>query len=183
MWLLEEAGVAYENIHVDMASGGHKTAEYLALNPNGKVPTLVDGDFVLWESIAIMNYIVEKYAPQLGGSTVEERALINQWTLWSVIHLYHSFSVLFMQKWRNTPDNDATAAAHTEIPRWLGILNAALENKTYLVAEKFTLADITAASIVMRADVIGISLSEYPAITAWLTPILSRPAAQKVNAA
>ncbi|MCX6781373.1 MAG: glutathione S-transferase family protein [Candidatus Magasanikbacteria bacterium] len=182
MWLLEEAGIEYENVNVDMGKGEHKSPEYMALNPNGKVPTLVDGDFVLWESVAIMNYLVEKYAPQFGGATVEERALVNQWSLWSVIHLYHPFSTLFLQKWRNTPDSEATIAAHEELPKWLGILNAALEGKEFLVAGRFTVADLTAASVVARAEFVGVDLTIYPALHAWLTAVMARPALVKLQA-
>jgi glutathione S-transferase len=82
LWMLEEVGITYEQIELNMKEKEQKQAWYVKLNPNGKVPTLVDGEFVLWESYAINAYLAERYKPELLGSTIEERSLVNQWTYW-----------------------------------------------------------------------------------------------------
>lgn len=184
LWLLEELALPYEVKKLDMKAGEHKAPEYLALNPNGKVPTLVDGEFVLWESLAINEYLAKKAgATHLLGNSLEEQALIQQWSLWSVMHLYSAFYPLVMQVFRQTPDSDATKAAlETEIPRYLKVLEQHLENKTYMVAERFTLADIAAMSVVGSAQFVKYDLSAYANIAKWMSLVTDRPAYKKLFA-
>lgn len=181
-WLLEELGVAYEQVVVNFQAGEHKSAEYLKLNPNGKVPTLVDGEFVLWESMAINSYLLEKTGSDLGGRTLEERALITQWSLWAAIHLHSSLDPLIMQVWRKTPDNDETKNARETMPRWLTILNAHLNGREYMVGDRFSTADINVYSSVMGVKFVNYDVSEYPNIVAWMARLETRPAMQKVVA-
>ena len=71
LWLLEELKTQYQVINLDLDKFEHKSEEYLKLNPNGKVPTLVDNGFVIWESIAINNYLARKYKPEFLGKNIE----------------------------------------------------------------------------------------------------------------
>lgn len=183
LWTLEEVGAEYEHVFLDMTKKEHKDPNYMKLNPNGKVPTLVDGDFVLWESIAINNYVTEKFNSDLRGVSLEERSQVSQWVLWSIIHLYGSLSVLSMQQWRNTPDNDNTKAAReVDLPRWLTVLNGHLEGKTSLVSERFTLADLTAMAVARGIPGVNFDLSPYPNVTAWMERVSERPAYIKISA-
>ncbi len=184
-WLIAEmGGIEYETVSVDFAKGENKSAEYLKLNPNGKIPTMVDGDVIVWESMAICYYLMEKYnALQFVGTTALEHAQINQWNFWSVIHLNNAFEPLVLQVYRKTPDSEATKnAKEVELPRYLGVLEAHLTGKQYMVMEKFTLADITAMSVVRQAAFINHDLSMYPSIQAWMARLSEREAYKKVSA-
>ena len=135
-WLMEEiGGIECETHSVDFAKGENKSAEYLKLNPNGKVPTMVDGDVVVWESMAICYYLMEKHnAFQFVGTTTQEHAQVNQWNFWSVIHLSNAFEPLILQGYRKTPDSEMTKnSREVELPRYLGVLEAHLAGKEYML--------------------------------------------------
>ena len=86
--VVNELGIALEVIDVDLRSGGNRTKEFLALNPNGKVPVLVDGDFVLWESRAINAYLATmKPESGLYPADARKRAMVDQWSYWQAVHL------------------------------------------------------------------------------------------------
>ena len=181
-WMLKEMGAAYEQIPLDMAKGEHKQAEFLALNPNGKVPTLVDGTFVVWESLAINRYLAEKYDQDLLGRTPEENALIEQWSVWSLAHLGPACLTIYGQKWfgENTPE--VNAKAMEMIQKLFGILDGALVGKNYLVKEQFTLADInTGAAVATAIDDAGADISHYPHLQAWYKRITDRPSYQAIQ--
>ena len=80
-WYLEEIGVEYEFVLLDMEKQAHRQPDFLALNPMGKVPLIVDGDFKLWESGAILLYLAEKYEKH--NYSLEERSILNQWILFA----------------------------------------------------------------------------------------------------
>ena len=82
LFLLEEIGVPYTREDYGRQFNNTQTPEYLALNPNGKVPTLVDGDTVIWESNTILRYLAAKHAPQLTGATPAERTEVERWMDW-----------------------------------------------------------------------------------------------------
>ncbi len=182
VWLMEELGLEYQIVPLDFQKNEHKSPEYMELNPNGKVPTLVDGTFTLWESIAINTYLAEKHQPALMGSTPEERALVNQWSLWSAIHLHESMEVLVLKTWRKEEESDKTKQAREALPRWLTILNNHLSTTDYMVSNRFTLADVTVMSVVNSSKFVGYELSAYPAVMAWMERLSARPAFQKYMA-
>ncbi len=182
IWLLEEVGAEYESQPLDFQKQEHKTPEYLKLNPNGKIPTMVDGDVVLWESLAINAYIAEKFKPELLGSTPVERGLVNQWSLWALMHMYGAFYPLVMKKWRSSPETEETKMAFDDLPKWLGILNAYLAGKDYMVGSIFTLADLNVCSVVNSAAFIEYDLSAFPEVMRWQRMITEREALKKVLA-
>lgn len=182
-WLLAELGVEYETKSVDIGGGENKGEAFLKMNPNGKIPVLVDGDFVLFESFAINSYLAEKHRPELLGATVEQRALVNQWNCWALANLADPYMTLIIQHYRKTPDNDDTAAAQAAIARFLPILNQVLEGKDYLVANTFTVADINVSSMVNDQETSGIDLSPYTNIVRWTKMLNERPAVVKLNQA
>ncbi len=175
--MLEECGLKYETIKLDMATKQNKSAEYLKLNPNGKVPTLVDGDFAIWESVAINRYLAEKYKPELLGVTVEERALIEQWSVWSLVEFQPDLvamliQMLFVPEARR--DHEIIEKAKSRLPEKFSILNAHLRNREYVVSNYFSLADINAASVANIGLGLGMNLSDYPHMMDWLTRMKSR---------
>ncbi len=182
--MLEEAGVSYTSVALDMMEKKeHKAPEYLRLNPNGKVPCLVDGDFVIWESLAINHYLAEKYKPELLGKTPEQKGLIQQWSIWGLVELQAPIIDLFIQKVfvpEAKRDQTIIAKSKERIPPLLKILDEALAGKEYLAAPGFTLADLNVASVANIAPILQFSLEDYKNIATWMGRIKTRPSFQKV---
>jgi glutathione S-transferase len=184
-WALEEAGVAYERVDVSFSDKEHQSEAYKALNPNGKVPVFVDGDLVLWESLAINRYIVGTYRPELLGSTNAERALTNQWSIWSQTTLQPPVIGLFIQL-VFVPEPRRDEAAMDGYRAKIGPLNALLDTHLsatgQMVGDQFTIADLEVASVARLNPRLGIDIAEHEHLTAWLDRTLARPASQRVDA-
>lgn len=182
VWALEEAGITYASQAVDMRAKEHKSADYLKINPNGKVPALKDGDVTLFESMAINFYIAETYKKELLGETAAEKGLVHQWSFWATSELQTVLIEIFIQKVFIPEDKrDLTLIENkmAQLPNLFNILNTALESKKYLVGNKFTLADLNTASVATIAGHVGFDLKPYANVNAWLAAIADRPAYQK----
>ena len=185
IWTLEEAGMAYTLKDVDMRNKEHKSAEFLKINPMGKVPALVDGDVTLFESMAINFYIADTYKKELVGTTPGERGLAMQWSFWATSELQGPIIEIFIQKVfmpDDKRDNNIIEKNLLKLPEYLNVLNTSLAGKKYLVGDKFTIADINTASVVSICPMIGVDLKTYPNIEGWLGAISDRPAYQKYQA-
>lgn len=182
LWALEEAGVAYELKNIDMKNKEHKSESFLKINPNGKVPALTDGSLNLFESMAINNYIAEKYKPELLGLTIEERAITSQWSFWASSELQDPIIQVFIQK-VFMPEEKRSQAIIDEnlekLPELFAVLNNSLEGKNYLNGKTFTLADLNVQSVVSIAPMIGFDMTPYKNIDSWMKAISDRPAFQK----
>lgn len=181
IWLMEELGLPHEIIRLNMQDKEHKGEAYLALNPNGKVPTLIDGEYVIWESTAINVYLGEKYGPEMLGSGAEERGLVAQWSFWSHGELHAAIEPLIMKKFGDGLETEITKQAPTEIAKRFAILDKALEGKEYLVAGRFTVADINVATAVGSHAWLDLDISSFKNIGAWLARVEGRPAFQKIS--
>jgi glutathione S-transferase len=176
---LEECGLEYDLCDLDLQKGEHKKPDYLALNPNGTVPTLVDGDTVVWESIAINLYLAEKYGKGLMPSAPDERAHVYQWSIWAIATLEPHLAAVFLnrvrlpEKERNAAAADAAAAKAAE---YLQILDEALKGKQYLVGNGFTIADVNVGHMAAWANMIGVDLARTPNVLRWFASITARPA-------
>ena len=133
-----ELGIALEVIEVDLRSGGNRTKEFLALNPNGKVPVLVDGDFVLWESRAINAYLATtKPERELYPADPRKRAIVDQWSYWQAVHFGPAvqrvvFERLLKSRFgRGEPDENAIEGQLKEISQFLPVLDADLAGKDW----------------------------------------------------
>jgi glutathione S-transferase len=181
--MLEECGAKYERMPLNMKEGQHKSPEFLKLNPNGKIPTLVDGDFTLWESLAINRYLATKYKPEMLGKSPQEQALVEQWSVWSLAELQPPLVDLIIQMFfvpEAKRDQALIQRAHEKYPRFLKVLDAHLAGREYMVGTSFTLADVNVASTVNIAFGVGVDLSSYPNILTWVKIMQKRPAFQKV---
>lgn len=181
--VLEEIGVAYQAMPIDMMQKReHKLPAYLQLNPNGKVPCLVDKGLVLWESIAINRYLAEKYKPELLGRDLKTRAHVAQWSTWSQVELQPPMIDIVIQT-VFTPAEKRNAgvieSAHAALPPKLAVLDAYLKDKTYLVDENLSLADFDVASVVNITNALKIPRAGYPALEAWFNRMQERPSYQK----
>ncbi|NEO13094.1 MULTISPECIES: glutathione S-transferase family protein [unclassified Moorena] len=163
-WYLEELGVPYEYILLDMKAGEHKQPEYLSINPMGKVPAIVDGDFKLWESGAILVYLANKYGET--PSSLEEQSEIVQWVLFANATLGLG---LFLEDRREK-----------EAPSLLKPLNELLTNKPFLLGDNFSVVDIAVGSYLFYAKIlVNFDFKEYPAVADYLMRLSERPAFQQ----
>ncbi len=171
-------GIELEEKKLDFAKGEHKNPEFLALNPNGAVPTLVDGDFVLTESRAIMQYLASK-KPESGLLPRDEqaRADITRWQFWDAAHFSPQLGTLGFEKLikgmvgLGDPDVAKVNEALTNFRRWTAVLDKRLNGKQYVVGNTMTLADLTLASSLMYAKQVDAPLGEFPNVQAWFSRI------------
>ncbi|MCP4327217.1 MAG: glutathione S-transferase family protein [Alphaproteobacteria bacterium] len=174
-------GSPVEYVRVDLQSGAHKQPGYLAINPNGKVPTLVDGDFRLWESNAIMCYLAAKAGSDLWPG--DERQIdIIRWFNWDTAHFSrHASTFVFQNVIKPTfglgePDPSAVAEATEFFIHFAGVLNGHLEGRDYLVGDALSVADFAVASTLPSADRAGLPLAGFPEIRRWHEALEALPA-------
>jgi len=152
----------------NLMTGDHLKPEYVALNPQHTVPTLVDDGFALWESRAIMVYLVEKYGKtsSLYPSDVKARAQVNQRLYFDMGTLYDRFAAyLYPQIFAKAP---ADPEKLKKLEEALGWFNTYLEGQKYAAGDNLTLADISLTATVSTMELAKIDLSKYPNVVAWL---------------
>lgn len=167
-----------QEITLDFAKGQHKRPEYLALNPNGAVPTLVDGDLVLTESRAIMQYLVSK-RPESGLLPRDEQARADtvRWQFWDAAHLSPQLGTLTFEKiikpmlGLGQPRQDKVDEACTNLRRFGAVLDQRLDNREYLVENAVTVADLTVACSLMYAKQTDAPLGDFANIQSWFARI------------
>jgi len=167
-------GIPLEEHVIDFAKGEHKSPAYLAINPNGAVPTLVDGDFSLSESRAIMQYLAAQ-KPESGLLPRDEkaRADVARWQFWDASHWSPALSTIAFEKilkgmmGMGAPDAAKIEENLKNFRRWGAVLNARLDGKPYVVGNALTIADLTLASSLMYAKQSEIPVAEFPHVEAW----------------
>lgn len=182
--VLAELGIDHELVPVDLMAGAHKQPDYLAVNPNGRVPTLVDGDLVLWESHAIIGYLAaKKPEARLDGESPAERAEIQKWMFQNAAHFGPAFAGIFSHTIRLPEDQRIPRIAElgrAEAERTFAVLDAALAGREYLVGGRFTLADAAYAPTLSFAPMLGFDLARWPNVAAWAARLAARPSVKKV---
>jgi glutathione S-transferase len=181
-------GVELDETKLDFTKGEHKRPEYLTLNPNGTVPTLVDGEFVLTESRAIMQYLASK-KPESGLLPRDEkvRADVTRWQFWDAAHFSPQLGMLFFQKvvrpmmGMGEPDSAKIAEALANFRRFGAVLNQQLGGQQHVVGTALTIADLTLASSLMYAQPTEVPLSEFRNIDAWFSRISDMDAWKKTS--
>ena len=181
--MLEECGVPYEYHRVNLRDPAAKAA-YLAINPTGKIPFLIDGDLRIPESIAINFYLAETYAPQLWSTDTKERARIYSWSLWGISTLQHDALRVLHHTLIVPAEHRSTFEGETgkkNMQRYIDQLETQLPASGFLVGDKFTVADLNVASVVNLAVAMG-GVKLGPKGQAWFDPIKARPAWKKIAA-
>jgi glutathione S-transferase len=180
LWAADEMGLAYEHEIWGKPDRDPNVPEFLAMNPNGQVPVLIDGDLVLWESNAILRYLAEKTASDLLPHDAGERALVDQWLTWQATELNFAWSYVGRARLRNYPPNPDPARIAESIAAWtrmMQILEGQLEKGGgYVVNGRFSLADIVIGLSTHRWKAVAFDKPELPAVDAHYAKILSRPA-------
>jgi len=181
-WMLEEVGVPYEYKRLSIRDGDTKKPEFLKVNPAGKIPVIQDGALTLTESVAINFYLAEKYGKGLMPGDVSERAHVYEWSFWAVSNVQPLLlDILLNTMIRPEPERDLKAVdnARTLLPPYMDFLNRSLHGKEYLVGNRFTVADLNAASVIGLSAFVGVDLAAYPETQAWLSRLQARPSFAK----
>jgi glutathione S-transferase len=181
LWCLRELDLAYERVDAGMAFGKNDEPAYLAMNPNGRVPTLVEDDFVLWESNSIMRYLVLAHRPQsaLYPQVARVRASVDRWLDWTLSTLQPVDRPVFWALVRTPVEQRDMAAiqkdANAEAAQWR-IVDAHLAARRFIEGDEFTLADIALGAYARRwFGVEGISKPQLKNLERWFAQLGSRP--------
>lgn len=184
LWALEELGAPYEHVMTSFM-GDNKQPDFLAINPNGRVPALKHGDLCLFESMAINLYLARTFGK--GGLQPDDEqgaALATQWSFWAMTEcekgaltaLFHAFGLGGLEK------SEAKVQEQLkDLDRPFKVLDAALAGREWLVGDRFTVADLNVASVLQWAYNARLDLSAYPNLAGWLKRCFGRPANKKVG--
>lgn len=180
VWLCEEVGIPYEREDIGGPFGGNDRPDYLALNPNGRVPTLIDGDFVIWESNACVQYLASRHA---AGSwypdDLQTRARAVQWMDWSLGSLAPTHVPAFQGLIRTPPDKrdpEAIARGRDAWSKLMAMLDNHLSDRAYIAGESITMGDMPPAVISFRWFNLDFEREDYPNAKRWYETIAARPA-------
>jgi glutathione S-transferase len=178
VWCCDELGVAYERIDIGGSFGGNKEKPYLDMNPNGLVPTIEDGNFVLWESNSIVRYLVDKYGQgQLLSSTPEGRADSNRWMDWQLTTLGPAMVPIFVGLVR-TPeekrDQKAIENARQKAAKVWQIVDNQLAKNSYLAGDTLTIGDIPSGVWAYRWFNLPVQRPELVHLKAWYDRLCKR---------
>ena len=178
MWTAAQIGLDLDR--EDWGAGFRSPQEpgYLAMNPNGLIPVLIDGDFAMWESNAICRYLAAKcHATVLLPTELQSRARVEQWMDWQAGELNNSWRVAFMALVRGQPAApEAVAASVAGWNRHMGLLDTQLaKTGAHVCGDDFTLADVVLGLSAQRWKNAPIERTELPAVEAWLQRLSARP--------
>ncbi|QIG50246.1 glutathione S-transferase family protein [Nordella sp. HKS 07] len=179
IFMLEEIGKPYEREDYGRQFNNTQTPEYKALNPTSKVPTLVDGKTVIWESNSILRYLAAAYAPALTGATPAERTEVERWMDWLLAAVNPAYLTAFKDSKKpaneRAPDYDSQIK---ELLAQMAILDAHLKGKSFAALEKLTIADIALAPIMKRCLDFPLERPAFAELDRWIKAIGERAAFQ-----
>ncbi|MGF1523793.1 MAG: glutathione S-transferase family protein [Leptolyngbyaceae cyanobacterium] len=172
---------------INLPEGKQRTPDFLALNPTGRIPVLRDGNFTLWESNAIMQYLASQVSTSLWPDDAKQRADIMRWQSWQLAHWSRGCQPLQYERFvkqvlqLGDPDPQVLEQANSAFHHEAMVLEAHLAKHSYLVNDSLTLADFAVASDLTYAAVAQFPLEGYPQIRAWYDRIEALPAWQKTT--
>ncbi len=184
VWAAQELGLAFERIDAGGQFGIVRTPAYLAKNPNGQIPLLEDGEFVLWESNAIVRYLAAQHGlGTLCPQSLQARADADRWMDWQTTALTPAMGPAFMQLIRTAADQRnpaliAESAAKTEA--LLAILDAQLHERLFVCGAQFTMADLVLGCAVHRWHGLPLTRSARPNVERWYATLIARAATDGV---
>lgn len=178
VWGMEEVGLDYEHVPVGFGADS-KTPEYLAINPNGRIPALIDGEVRLFESMAINLYLTKRYGGALYPANAADEARAWQWSVWAISEIEPLQMKIVVQKLFTPEDkrNPKTIDSATRgLQRPLRVLDAALAGRDWLVGDTFSVADLNLASVMHLMKNIGFGYAEHANLQRWADACYARPA-------
>lgn len=177
LFLLEELGLKYAREDYGRQFNNTNTDAYRKLNPNMKVPTLVDGDTVTWESNTILRYLAALHGPQLAGATPAEKTQVERWMDWMLAALNTPYLAMFKDAKKPAAERAPDFAAQSaDLVVQLKILDGHMKGKTWFALDRLTLADIALAPVVKRCLEFPIERPAMPDVERWIKAIEARPA-------
>jgi len=180
MWALGELGLAHERKDAGGAFGGLDTPEYLALNPNGRIPTLVDGDTVVWEPNAVVRYLAAQYgAGSLWPEDPGARARADAWMDWVATTVIPDLNPAFWHLVRlpvDEKDMSVVAAAGGALAKTFAILDAHLADRAFVAGDALTMGDIPVGAAVYRYLSLDLDRPALPHIETYFARLKGRPA-------
>jgi glutathione S-transferase len=184
LWVAMELGLDFEHLPIEIGDAGAKSPEFLAINPNGRLPVIVDDGFVLFESLAITLYLAKKHGfGTLYPAALEGEARAWQWSFWAIAEVDRGVNIWSLHAVRLPPE-ERNAALREEALKVIAspfkVLDAAVAKQPCLLGDTFTVADLNVAAVVSRA--VDMDLSAVPHLKVWLTRCLDRPAAHQALA-
>lgn len=184
LWVMEEVGIDYEHIPVDFAEGT-KTPEYLAVNANGRIPTLTDGGVTIVESMAINLYLAKNYGDNLYPQNPQDEALTWQWSVWAISEIEHLQMQIVVQKLfmpEEKRNEKLIVSAEKQLVRPLKVLDAELDGKNWLVGSEFSIADLNVSAVMLLLKMVKFDYSGYTNVTRWAKACYERPALARAQA-
>ena len=184
IWAIEEVGIEYEHTPTNFREES-KAPEYKAINPNGRIPALVDGETKLFESMAINLYLAKKYGGDLYPSDPADEARAWQWSVWGISEIEPLQMQLVVQK-LFTPEEkrDAKVIERAEkgLERPLAVLDQSLEGRDWLIGDAFSIADLNVAAVIALLGMVRFDYSAHSNVKRWADACYSRPALARARA-
>jgi glutathione S-transferase len=178
IWGIEETGIDYHHLPVSYGADS-KAADYLAVNPNGRIPALVDGDLTLFESMAINLYLAKKYGGDLYPAGADNEARAWQWSVWAISEIEPLQMQIVIQK-LFTPEEKRNPkvipGATKALQRPLRVLDAALAGRDWLLGASFSVADLNVAAVMHLMKDIDFDYREHTHVQRWADACYARPA-------
>ena len=176
IFMLEELGLAYTREDYGRQFNNTNTDEYRKLNPTIKVPTLIDGDVVIWESNSILRYLAAKHKPTLTGATPAEKTYVERWMDWQLGALNTPYVAVFKDARKPAAERSADFAAQSaDLVAQLKILDGHIGGKSWFALDRLTIADICLAPIVKRCLEFPIEKPAFAELARWQKSIDARP--------
>jgi glutathione S-transferase len=184
IWAIEETGIEYEHVAVNYMEES-KQEDYLAINPNGRIPALQDGELVLCESMAINLYLAKTYGGELYPKDAAGEAKAWQWSVWGIseiepLQMQIVYQKLFMPEDRR--DAGIIANAEKGLQRPLAVLDAELEGRNWLLGDAFSIADLNLAAVMELLTMVDVDYSGFQNASRWAAACYSKPSYARAKA-
>ncbi len=177
IFCLEELGVPYIREDYGRQFGNTLTGEYRKLNPNARVPTLIDGDLVIWESHTILRYLAAVHGPTLTGTTPAECTMVERWMDWLLAALNTPYVAVFKDAKKASAERAPDFAAQcVDLVAQLKILDGHIAGRNWFALDRLTIADIALGTIVKRCLEFPIERPACSELKRWQAAIDARPA-------
>ena len=178
VWGIEETGIDFEHVPVTFGADS-KLPEYLAVNPNGRIPALIDGDLTLHESMAINLYLTKRYGGALYPANALDEARTWQWSVWAIseiepLQMQIVIQMLFTPEEKKNPK--VIPGATKALQRPLKVLDAALAGRDWLIGHAFSVADLNVASVMHLMKDIQFDYRAHANVQRWADACYARPA-------
>jgi glutathione S-transferase len=184
LWMAEECGLQYELVRTNFLEES-KRPSYLAVNPNGRIPTIDDDGLIVWESMAINLYLAKKYGTALAPKDVAEEAHALQWSFWGATEIEKTLlAAMFARTGFGGVSKDEAEALRLfgELKRPFDVLESHLRPRPYLLGDRFTVADLNVSVLLFWVEAGRFDLAPWPKIADWFNRCVSRPACMKARA-